>query len=120
MDPSASLKEEDYRLVDVEQKVDSILQKILHENVTCIINYVSKLLSKCLFQMIDNCFEEKDEDGIHLVDLFQKLLDIQKKSLLHTEIRNNLFDCLLFFINGTLLKGIMDNSTKIFYIFLIV
>lgn len=120
MDPSTSLKEEDYRLIDVEQKAELILQKILHENFSMIINYVSKLLSKCLIQIIDSCFEEKDEDGVHLVDLFQNLRNIQKKSLLHSEICYNFFDCIIFYMNNSLVKDIMDNGICICYTLIII
>ncbi|CAD5111067.1 DgyrCDS417 [Dimorphilus gyrociliatus] len=111
MDPSTSLKEEDFRLVDVEQRVESSLQNSIHKAFQTTINYLTRLLNKCINQMINCCFEDiEDEDNIHLIDLLQSIVDILEKSLIHSDIIRNLLDCILFFINCTVLNEILQND----------
>lgn len=131
MDPSVSLDKEDEHLKDVEDKVQSLLTEVILHTVQSIIFYSTRLLYSNLVKSIsfknidiekndisntdnrannDYADNDDEEDFRSIIDLFQKILKMSEKNIIHPDILHQIFEFLFFFTNATVLNEIFKKS----------
>ncbi|CAD5115712.1 DgyrCDS4657 [Dimorphilus gyrociliatus] len=116
MDPSVSLHPEDEHLKNVEERVETLLTEVVLHTIQSLIFYTTRLLYNYLIKTVQvenyrKCQEDEyEEEFSPMISLFQKILQMSERNLIHQDILHQMFEFIFFFTNATLLNEIFKQE----------